>query len=398
MRFATAITLVVTATLLPVGLNALDFRGGDTTIVLLPINDDLYASGGKVLIDESVTGDVMVAAGSLIIGGSVGQDLHAAGGSVVVNAPVGDDLRAAGGDITLTSRVGGDLVVFGGSVTLTSGAVVEGDVVVGSGSLILAGTVQGDLRASSGTVDFSGTIGGKARFEGADELRLGGRVAGDTTFSSDRALVGPGARFGGDVAYWLEGGEMEFAPGIVAGEARFDPSLKKRTPVVPMVREKPAAVAGGLFGAFFAFTFLSGVVVLILLGIIFPRPFRRAGEVLHREFWKSTGVGFLSFLALPAAAILAMVTVVGMPVGALLLSVFAFAVMFSRVVAALVLARWIERRRYREWGRGGLLLAAVGLYLVIKLVGIIPFIGWLAVGLLVLASYGALLGPLWAGD
>ena len=54
-------------------------------------------------------------------------------------------------------------------------------------------------------------------------------------------------------------------------------------------------------------------------------------------------------------------------------------------------AAWLERRKVDEWTTGRLLLVSLGLYAVIKLIALVPFIGWLAVSLAVVAGYGALL-------
>lgn len=146
---------------------------------------------------------------------------------------------------------------------------------------------------------------------------------------------------------------------------------------------------------FFFGTLLSGMLVIVLSILLFKGVFRLAGETLYRSYWQSTGVGLLILLVLPLAGLLAMVTVLGIPVGMLLMTAFAFSLIFGRVIAAMTFAAWLERRRVAEWSTGRLMLVSVGLYAAIKLVTVIPFIGWLAALLAVLAGYGALVMGIW---
>lgn len=392
----TCVLGVIAAILLSAGLcPAAGFKSGDVIVISLPFGDDLYVTGGKVVVAEPVSGDLLAAGGSLIFNGSVGGDLQVAGGSLIVNSPVEDDVRAAGGEMVFTSTVGGDLLAYGGDVTIPSGAVVEGDVVVGAGTLHLGGTVRGNLLVHAGTLDFSGTVLGDAKLYGKDKVRLEGRVEGQTVFVGEKVELLPAARFGKDVTYWREDGEMDFGTVPVGGQARFAPELKKKKQrELPFPPEGPGR-KGAFLGGFFFAALLSGIVVILVAVLLLKGTIRHAGEALYRSFWKCTGVGFLAFILIFLAGIIALITVVGIPLGILLLVVFAFSVLFGRIIAAVAFAAWIERLRSAEWGTGRLLLIAIGLFTVIKLVSMAPFVGWLFVLLVVCAGYGSLVLSLW---
>lgn len=373
--------------------SATDFKSGDVVVVSLPIGDDIYVAGGKVVISEPAAGDVVAACGSLVLNGAVGGDALLAGGSLVVNAPVGDDVRAGGGDIVFSSTVGGDLVVLGGNVTVPSGAVIEGNAVIAAGSLHLGGTVRGNLLVHGGNVTLSGNVLGDARIYAAESVLMNGPIRGNAVFAGPNARLGPGARFDKDVTYWREEGEMEFGQVPVGGQVRFDPQLKgkgRRYPTLPREKQVLKFAGGYFFG-----TLLSGIAVIVVMVLLLKGAFRHAGEALHRSYWKSTGIGFLTLLLLPIAAVLAMITVLGIPLGFLLLFVFLFSLLFGRVIAAMSFAAWLERRRVAEWSTGRLMLASIGVYILIKIVSMVPFVGWLAVLLAVLAGFGGLLLGLW---
>ncbi len=395
MRTFTVLIMIV-GVLFSVGLcQAAGYESGDFIEVSLPVGNDLYVAGGRIVVSEPVAGDLVAAGGSLIFNGPVNEDLQVAGGSILVNSSVTDDLRAAGGDIVISSSVGGDLIVFGGNVTIPAGAVVEGDALIGAGNLYLGGTVRGNVLAHTGTLDLTGTVLGDARLYAEDNVSINGRVKGRTVFAGSKVKLGPAARFEKDVSYWREDGEIDFGQVLLGGQARFDPDLKiKRGRYASPVQKR--RVLKGL-GGFFIGTLFSGIAIIILSILLLKSVFRKAGETLHRSYLHSTGIGVLTFLLLPLAGFLAMVTIVGIPVGILLMAVFVFSLIFGRIIAAMAFAAWMERRRVSEWSTGRLMLVSIGFYVAIKLVSLVPFVGWLVVSLAVMAGYGAVVLGIWRG-
>jgi cytoskeletal protein CcmA (bactofilin family) len=385
---ATTVLFLIAMVLISVGLcPAAGFESGKV-VVSMPIGDDLYLAGGKVVVSEPASGDLVAAGGSLIINGPVGADLQIAGGSLLVNAPVADDLRAAGGDLVLSSTVGGDLVVFGGDVTIPAGAVIEGDAVIGAGNLHLGGTVRGDLLVQAGTMDITGTVMGSVKLYATDRININGSIQGDIVFAGPTVNLGPAARFDKDVSYWREDGEMNFGQVPVGGQTRFDPELKgkvDRYSAISAERHVDRGTKGFFFG-----TMLSGILVIVLSVLLCKGIFRLAGEALHRSYWQSTGIGILTLILLPVAGLLISVTIIGIPVGLFLMAVFAFSIIFGLVITSMGFTAWLERRRVNEWSTGRFMLVSVGLYVAIKLVSVIPFVGWLAVLFAVFAGYGAL--------
>ena len=206
---------------------AAELHNGDFTVLSLPFGDDLYITGGKIVVTEPVAGDLLAAGGSVIINGPVGADLMAAGGNLIIHSAVGDDLRAAGGDITLASNIGGDVLIYGGSVTIPSGVVVEGDTIVGAGTLHLGGIIRGDLRVDGGTVTFSGVVQGDALIYAEKHISINGRIEGNTSFAAPDVVLGQNADFGKNIAYWTQDGEMDFGETPVAGEVQYNPELRR---------------------------------------------------------------------------------------------------------------------------------------------------------------------------
>lgn len=126
--------LMLTAGLLTSPVCAFDTRSGDNIVISEPIDDDLVASGGSMIVNAPVK-SITWAGGTLIVNEPVQTNLIAVGGTIQVNAPVGTDLIVAGGNIDVNGDVGGKVMAFGGSVTMSGSA----ENVAASGGTVLLG-------------------------------------------------------------------------------------------------------------------------------------------------------------------------------------------------------------------------------------------------------------------
>lgn len=375
-------------------LGAAEFLVGESAIPSSPIDDDAYIAGGKVLVNEPISGDAAVTGGSLIVNAEIGEDLLIAGGSLVINGPVGDDLRAAGGDITISGDIADDLIAAGGNITVPRNVRIGGDLLAAGGQVTLEGTVAGNLKAAGGRIVFRGEVLGDADLRSTEEMVLDGNVKGRTVFAAGDVELGPAAAFEGPVEYWLRKGEVDFGSSAAAG-ILFKESL--RFPGFEDVPRIPGKIPrAGILASWVAFSLLSGTLLILILVLLSLRYFTVAGEQLAEGFWKSAGLGFLFFLVTPCLSFLLMISLLGLPLGIFLLALYIFSFVFALPLSALVLARWIERRRDAEWGKGALFGAAFVVLVCLKVLSMIPVAGWLVLTLFICAAFGSLMSAKWS--
>lgn len=124
------------------------------------VDGDLYASGGRVIVEGSVDGDLIAAAGQVTISGEVTGDLIASGGAVDISGEVGGDARVAAGQATVSGSIGEDLFLASGQTTISDSGEVGEDLVFGSGRMTMNGTVDGDVLGATGDYDRQGTVMG----------------------------------------------------------------------------------------------------------------------------------------------------------------------------------------------------------------------------------------------
>ena len=336
---------------------------------------NVYAAGGQVRPVEAVRGDFAAAGGRVILDQPVGGDAALVGGSVDVRAPVGDDLRAAGGDITIESAVGGELFATGGNVTLARAATVTGGATVYGGNITIDGRVDGRLMAN------------------AQRIRINGDIRGDVRLGAGEIELGPLARIGGALRY-SSGSELKRAEGAtIAGVVtREDASASQRR---GGGRGNGAERDGGI-GAraswagtlFFYLSLMASTAVLLLIAPSFAI---HTAERIRATPWVAMAVGLGAVLAVPVLAVLLLVTVLGIPLGIMVLSLYPVLLLAGFVVGSLFIARLLPvamRQPVSDALSRNLGYAALALLLIL-LLGRLPGVGGALIALLSLAGIGA---------
>jgi hypothetical protein len=257
-----------------------------------------------------------------------------------------------------TDRASDDRVVITGPVTIERGESAD-DVVVIDGRVSVAGRVRGDLVVVDGAVRISGT------------------VDGDVVAVAGRATLTPGARVGGDLLY---GDERPVVPrgATVEGEVQ-------RVSVGDVTDPLGFVGAAAVWIAVSVSTLVLGLLLLWLA----PGALAAAWEAARSRPGPTIGWGLLLFFGLPILAIIALVTLVGIPFGVGLLLA-----LLPLYALAYTTSAWLLGRRLVRPPRGRLLAFLAGL-VILRLLAIVPILGgivWFAATVL---GLGALLVATW---
>jgi cytoskeletal protein CcmA (bactofilin family) len=250
-------------------------------------------------------------------------------------------------------------------VVITGGAVVPagqtaGDVVVIDGTVRIAGRATGDVVSVSGPV------------------RVTGSVDGDLIAVSDRAFLGPSARVGGDVRYGDE--RPVLARGAVVGGE--------------VSNEDWADAASGwgwvsAIGWWLAVS-VSTLIVGVLLVILAPAALYAVERAARERLGASVAWGIAIAIGVPLLAVLALVTLVGIPFGVALLLAAIPILLLAYVTSAWLLGRRVLRNRSSSpWAA---LLVGWG---ILRLLALIPVAGALVGLAATVVGLGALAVALW---
>lgn len=343
---------------------------GETVVKRGTVTSDLYAFGGGVDIAADVNGDVIAGGGRVTVGQRIQGDLMVGAGSVILGGRVDRNVRAAGGAVTITGRVGRNVNAAGGTVTIAPDALVGGNARLAGGELRIAGTIARKLRAAGALVV------------------LAGEVVGDVELVAQEIEILPTARLRGKLTYWSP------------RDARIDPGAKISGQVTHNLPELPRVLArtGTALVTVSRALFMAGVTVLgIALYLLFPAFTVLASRTIGSDPVKSAGIGLLFFTALPVAAILSMLTILGIPLGLIIFVVYSLALLVGFLLAAFHLgdvgAHALVRKGARKRPvRVAFLIVALLLLLFARR---IPFIGGVLIVLAVLLGLGAMTIHTW---
>jgi cytoskeletal protein CcmA (bactofilin family) len=212
------------------------------------------------------------------------------------------------------NETAGDVVVVDGDVTIRG--KVDGDVVVVDGDVTIRGTVDGDVVAVSGQA----TLGRR------------GHVTGDVVYGDEKPVLAPGSRVSGKVKKFELG---------------------------------DASIVGAI-GFWIGFTLSLLVLGLVLLALA-PKAADAIARTAKAKPLIAVLVGLLSFFLIPIVAIAACVTIIGLPLGIVLLFSVVPLYAIGYLSAGLVIGRLILKK-------ARILAFVVGL-VILQLITLIPIAG-----------------------
>lgn len=360
---------------------ALRIEYGKNIIINQPVYEDLYIAGGNITINAPIHGDLIIAGGTIIINDTITNDILLAGGNVMFNGFVGDDIRCAGGNIHISKNVAGDVVIAGGSVIIDKGITIGG-LLASGGDITIDGNVDGEVKGAFGDLFLNGNIAKDIDCRGG-RITVNGTIGGKSVLAARNIIIGNNAAFNNDVRYWNKQGSLDFKQSLKNGEGIYDSSLRIRSGKWHYLGA--ATILGLLWYLGMA------LLMILIIQYLFSASMKKAADTAFNNTLKSLGFGFLYFIAVPVAAVVAFVTLIGMPVGLLLVFCYITLILLATVITSVVAANWFNNRFEKKWNFWQVAFTAFGIFILIKLVSFTPFVGWLVMILLVCTAFGSIL-------
>jgi len=324
---------------------------------------NLYIAGANVSVNSPVGADLYAAGASININGDIEKNLAAAGSSMVVNGKVGANAHLAGANILVNNSVGGDLMVAGGNITIPQQSSIGGDLIVAGGNVVLDAPVTGNVRIYAGSAVINSKVGGKVFVQASSSLTFGtnAQVAAEIVYKGPKAaIVNDGAKIS----------TIQFTQ--IAAKTGFNHTARGFLTIAWLIK---------LIALFIA---------AYLLSIFGKKAVSAVSEDIYKGFWANLGIGFLILIVGPILAIILGITVIGFYLAILTLLVYILMLMLSVLFGMIFIGSWlyklIKKSASLETNWWIVLLGVV----VVMVVSIIPFAGWLASLVITLVSFGAL--------
>jgi len=254
--------------------------------------------------------------------------------------------------------------VAGGHVEVGSKAVIEGNLSVAGGNVVIRGPVKGYVQAAGG------------------EVLIDSAIDGDVVAACGKLELGPNARIGGNLRY--RAGE----------EMKRDPAAQVAGNVERLATRGRGITRSGVGRTWtHGWFWTAGLVVLaVILSAALPAAARHVGGELRAHPWLALLVGFVALVCIPAAAVLVMLTIIGLPIGILVILLYLALLLVGYATTAVAIGDLaLARARPAAASRVAWRMAAAALaVLVIALLGRIPFLGGFVVLLAIVIGVGAL--------
>ncbi|GKY87004.1 hypothetical protein [Sinisalibacter aestuarii] len=333
-------------------------------------------------------GDAYLAGRNVTLAGDAVQDLFIAGDKVTARADIEGTAHMAGRYVTLESRVGQNF--YGVGMAVEVDGTVAGNVTAAGDSVIVSEPVSGNLRATGSSVDITAPVAGNAIL-GGEHVTLDATVGGDLALAAANVDWGDGARVAGEVHIYADDPSSIEVPSSVAGSDRV---ILHEMGEWDDVDGMPSVDRPGFFQRLTGW--LGGVLVVGVLGTIFAAvaPGYLAGlreRALSRPL-RTGAVGFVGLSALVGSVVFLAMTGIGIVlvpvsiIAAVLLGILGY------VIGAYAIGVWAFGMAGRGMpdSTGDRAIAAFAGAAIGALIGLIPWLGWLAVMAIFLVGAGAL--------
>lgn len=336
-------------------MGAVEQSSDHVVTVQQPVDSDLMTAGQTVNIESEIHGDLTTAGQNVTIAGPVAGYVMTAGRNVTVNSHVDNDLWAAGETVTVDGQVGDTATVAGRTVHLGHDAVVGGDARLAGNTVQVDGRIERDLSIGAATAVIDGQVGGNV------EAR------------AERVSLLPGIVINGDLIVHAS------RPPEISPQARVNGQVR--------YSELERGGYGGWLGMWL-FGFLALLILGLPLLVFAPRWAPRIAEVMTARFGLSMAAGLALIIVVPLAIVLLAVTIVGIPLAAVLAALYFVVLAGSGVFVSYEVGAWVfARMRHPSpapWQR-----LAVGAAIVSFAISL-PAVGWLFAILVVMLGVGAL--------
>lgn len=233
---------------------------------------------------------------------------------------IGDTLYLAGRDVTVTRKLAGGLTITGETVTITNAASTKGNLWIAAQRAAVEGDIGGDLSLRT------------------PDAIINGRIKGDVSFYGMRLSFGPDARIDGNVTYYAASPAVIDEGAVIKGKVdsyAFSDTPQVWTPPPSKEVERSWSAPGyeiSLGGAVFFGLLAAGVTLLSRNSA----PRLRAEMGAHPVLSFLIGLAWL--IATPIVALMAAITIIGLPLTLLIILLWPLAVLAGIVASILALS------------------------------------------------------------
>jgi hypothetical protein len=283
--------------------------------------------GREVRYDERTDGDFVAFGNDVEVSGGVGGDIFAGGRNVLItDSGTLNNIVALGASVKVRVKDARNVYAAGGDTNVVSEGQTRGVYMCG-GNISLSGAVTDAMLIGAA-------------------VYVDGEVKENLQIRSDNITFGTDASVGGEITIYsskhpklpssIDETKVHYKrPAMSAQDAQ---GSQNQDGASPLRRICVILAATGV---------ISAAVVSVLLNALCAGFWRDKASDVRRRFWRDALRGLIAAIVAPVAAVLVMLTVVGIPLGALLLTVYCVLIYLAPIAAGIIAGRAVFPRMNR---------------------------------------------------
>lgn len=252
----------------------------------------------------------------------------------------------AGNIINVSDEVENDLFVAGNAITITKEAKITRDAYIAGSNIVILTDVGRDLYAGGETVDIRGIT-----------------IHGDAIIDADKVLMDDKTIIEGKLSYY----ENTTIENLKIASIKEVKELKR----IIEETNKPTFANKAKWEGIKA---LTGYVSILVLFLVFPK-LRVAFDKTKdgaKEIALSAITGLITLVATPIIAIIIMFPVITIPIGLLLLILYAFAIYYASLITSYLIGKYLYSK---ATDKENLFISLLIGIIIIRLISLIPIVG-----------------------
>ncbi|MBP5679403.1 MAG: hypothetical protein J6X28_06230 [Bacilli bacterium] len=298
-----------------------------------------------------------VAGESVVLNERIGSTAFIAGNMVDVQAGV-DGASFIAGNAVNVSNTQDYLFVAGNNITI-SGMGTKDAFVAGNSIQIKESAVR-DFYASGSTIRVESPITRNAYLAG-DVVIINSEIKGDVYVASDSLQIGEKAVIGGTLKY--------------PKEAKVDISKKANIANTKTYKGSDYGKKLNILDSVIIPTIISYVSLLLIAFILLwvrKKDFDKVGKAEKTPIHclKMFGIGFVGLIVIPVAAFIMMLTLIGIPLGFIVIAIYSIFAYLSFIPTSFYLGKWFLKDKIKN----NFLLLTVSLF-ILYIIKMIPYLG-----------------------
>lgn len=369
-----AVLLLAVATFMPFAARAFSVKTDDIVTIKAgeTVDGNLYAAGANIVVDGEVKGDLICAGQSVVVNGQVDGDVLCAAQSINLLGPVNGNVRVIGSNLNFDNRIGRNVMAFGSTAVVGAKTEIGSDMLTAVGLLTVNGAIKGNLHGLASLAAINGRVDRDVSLT-LDESRSGKNLT-----PSSGLIVNDGAQIGGN---------LDYTSALTATIVKSDSIGGKINHSLPDQTARGRMLIGLAF--VWLWCKVIGLLGALLIGLVLVLCFRnRLVEWLDKLIVKpaqTIGWGAVILIVTPIVAVFLALTMVGLPLAALVALVFFAGLLLGKVLIAIFAGLLIMGRYRHKRAKNGAKTETVGSLLLAMIVGVvitsalftIPLVGWI---------------------